>query len=379
MDAMNENEKTKALAINPGSTSTKIALFSDYDVLFSVSIKHSPEDLALFGDIQDQLEYRTEMVAKSVAENGYAMEDVDVYCARGGGLVPVTSGVYAVSELLATHASIPMSGGPHPAQLASQIAKRFADKYKKPAFVVNPPDVDEFCELARVSGIRGIERESHVHALNQKEIALRFCKSRGLDYGSLNIIICHIGGGVSITAHEKGRMIDSNNIIKGSGPMTSTRAGDMPYMKVLDLAYSGEFTKKELADKLNKNGGIADHFGTSDIRDVIKMIENGDKYAEIVFNGMIYQNAKYVGAMAAALKGRVDAIILTGGVSNNSYFTGQMSKYIGWIAEVVIMPGEFELEALAAGAIRVMRGEEEAKTYTGVPVWGGLEDLDKSP
>ena len=191
---MYSNSKIIVLAINPGSTSTKIALFSDYDELFNTAILHSPKDLSSFGDIQEQLEYRADMVERSMLENGYAMEDIDVYSARGGGLAPVTGGVYDVSDLLTTHASIPMSGGPHPAQLASQIAKRFADKYKKRAFVVNPPDVDEFRDIARVSGIKGIERESHVHALNQKEIALRFCESRGLNYNEINIIICHIGG-----------------------------------------------------------------------------------------------------------------------------------------------------------------------------------------
>ena len=157
--------------------------------------------------------------------------------------------------------------------------------------------------------------------------------------------------------------------------MACTRAGDMPYMNIIDLAYSGEYTKKELIDKLNVNGGLSDHFGTADIRDVLKMIELGDKYAELILNGMIYQNAKYVGAMAAAMRGKIDAIILTGGVSNNRYFTDRITGYIDWIAEVVTMPGEFELEALVAGAMRVIRGEEDAKIYSGVPVWDGFDEL----
>ena len=345
-------------------------------MLFNVTIIHSPEDLNAFEDIQDQLEYRTQMVERAMNENGYSLERVDVYSARGGGLVPIIGGVYLINDLLVEHAAIPMSDGPHPAQLASQIVKKFADKYGKRAFVVNPPDIDEFSEVARITGIKGIERESHVHALNQKEIALRFCSQRGLAYNDVNLIVCHIGGVVSITAHEKGRMIDSNNIIKGSGPMSCTRAGDLPYMKIIDLAYSGEYSKKELTDRLNKNGGLADYFNTSDIRDVIRLIDDGDEYAELILDGMVYQNAKYVGAMAAAMMGKVDAIILTGGVSNNRYFTDRMTKYIDWIAEVVVMPGEFELEALAHGAIRVMRGEEEALTYTGVPVWRGFQKRD---
>ena len=365
-------KKIRVLAINPGSTSTKIALFDDYEEVFSATVEHSLKDLKAFADIQSQLDYRAETIEKTIAEKGYAVEDVDVFSGRGGGLLPVSGGVYIVSELLVEHASKGMTGQ-HPAQLGSQIAKRFSDKYGKRAFVVNPPDVDELCDYARVTGIKGIYRESHIHALNQKEIALRFCASRGLKYEAVNLIICHLGGGISVTAHEKGRMIDSNDIIKGSGPMTPTRAGDMPYTKIIDLAYSGEYTKKELTDKLNKDGGLTDYFGTADVRDVLKMIDSGDKYAEIIFGGMLYQNAKYIGAMAAALKGKVDAVIMTGGISNSKLITGKIEDYIGWIAEVAVMPGEFELEALAAGAIRVSRGEEEAKTYTGVPVWSGFE------
>lgn len=365
------SEKIRVLAINPGSTSTKIAVFDDYDELFSKTINHSTEELNAYGEIQNQLGYRTETVGKAMEDAGFAIEDVDVFVGRGGGLLSVTGGTYDVSELLAKHASIGMEGQ-HPAQLAPQIAKNFADKYGKRAFVVNPPSVDEFCDLARVTGVKGIYRQSHIHALNQKEIALRFCASRGLKYENVNLVICHLGGGISVTAHEKGKMIDSNDIIKGSGPMTPTRAGDLPYIKVLDLAYSGEYTKNELTDKLNKDGGVTDHFGSADFLEVENLAVDGDRYAKIVFEGMIYQCAKYVGAMAVAMKGKADAVILTGGISRSKYFTSVMEEYVGWIAEVVIMPGEFELEALAAGAVRVMLGEEELKTYTGVPVWDGF-------
>ncbi|MCL2391705.1 MAG: butyrate kinase [Oscillospiraceae bacterium] len=366
-------KKIRVLAINPGSTTTKIALFDDFDILFSTAVVHSPQDLSKFADIQDQLEYRTKMVAKSMAAHGYAMEDVDVYAGRGGGLRSVAGGVYTVTDLLAKHAATGMNGMHHPAQLGSQIAKKFADKYGKPAFIVNPPDVDEFSDVARVTGIKGLYRESHLHALNQKETAARFCASRGLKYEETNLIICHTGGGISITAHKKGQMIDSNDIIKGSGPMSPTRAGDLPYMKVLDLAYSGQYTKTELTNKLNRNGGLTDYFGTSDMDEVYELIKNGDSFVQLIVDGMIYQHAKYVGSMAAALKGKVDAIILTGGISNNAEFTKNLTEYISWIAEVVVMPGEYELQALASGAIRVLRGEVEAKEYTGVPVWGGFE------
>jgi len=365
------DKRIRVLAINPGSTSTKIALFDDNEILFRRAIKHSPEELRAFPEFQDQLGLRAAAVEKAMIENRYAMEDVDVYVGRGGGLSSVVGGVYSVNDLLAQHASTGLRGQ-HPAQLGAQIAKQFADKFGKPALIVNPPDVDEFIEIARVSGIKGIHRQSHLHALNQKEIALRLCAGRGLKYEDMNFIVCHLGGGISVTAHEQGRMIDSNDIIMGSGPMTPTRAGDIPYTNIVDLAYSGEYTKEELVYKLNKGGGLADHFGTSDVRDVLNLIKKGNAYAKIILDGMIYQNAKYIGAMAVALKGKVDTIILTGGISNSEYFTNTLKEYINWIAEVVVIPGEFELEALAAGALRVMRGEERVRVYTGVPVWNGF-------
>jgi len=214
--------KTRVLAINPGSTSTKIALFDDYDELFSASVDHCPEELKIYGEIQNQISHRAYKIEKTMSDYGYAMEDVDVFSGRGGGLTSVSGGVYIVSELLAEHAARGVAGQ-HPAQLGPQLAKRFADKYGKDAFVVNPPDVDEFCDNARVTGLKGVYNESHIHALNQKEIALRFCASRSLKYESVNLIICHLGGGISVTAHKKGKMIDSNDIIRGAGPMTPTK------------------------------------------------------------------------------------------------------------------------------------------------------------
>ena len=366
------DRKIRVLAINPGSTSTKVALFEDYNELFSVSVDHSREDLKPFSDISGQLEYRSEMIEKTMIEKGFNMADVDVFSGRGGGVNTVPGGVYKVTDLLAGDAAAFMSGNGHPAQLGPQLAKRYADKYGKSAVVVNPPDTDEFYDVARITGLKGVYRESHVHALNQKEIALRFCAENGYKYEETNLIICHLGGGISITAHNKSRMIDSNDIIKGSGPMTPTRAGDLPYMDVIDLAYSGKYTRQELIDRCNKNGGLTDLFGTAEVRDIIKLADDGNYYAGVVLNALAYQISKYIGAMAVALKGNVAAIILTGGISNGTGVTDLIDEYVGWIAKVVIMPGEFELEALAAGAVRAMRGEEELKTYTGVPVWDGV-------
>jgi butyrate kinase len=362
------NRPNRILAINPGSTSTKIALYEDDSKVFSEVIRHSVDELKDFATIQDQLDFRRDTVVKALTDHGVSLEEIDVFVGRGGGLLPLEGGVYEVTDFLAEHASRGMSGQ-HPAQLASQICFQFARQFNKRAFVVNPPDVDEFDDIARITGVKGIYRESHVHALNQKEVALRYCNEQGLDYNDVNLIVCHLGGGISITAHRRGRMVDSNDIIKGSGPMTPTRAGDLAYMSLLDLAYSGSYTKKGLQDKLNKIGGLTDHFGTADIRAVYKRVQDGDGYAALVYRAFAYQIAKYIGAMAVALKGNVRAILLTGGLAKEEVLMEIVREYVSWIAEVILMPGEFELEALAAGALRVLRGEEDAKIYSGKPVW----------
>ena len=354
----------KFLVINPGSTSTKIAVFNDDTEMFREVVRHSAEELAPFENVQAQLDFRTEAVEKSLAAHGFSIDDADVFVGRGGGLLPVEGGVYAIDELLCDHASRGMSGQ-HPAQLAAQICRRYALRGNKPAFVVNPPDTDEFDDVSRITGLRDVARESHIHALNQKEIALRFCAERGLRYEDTQLVVCHLGGGISVTAHKKGRMIDANDVINGSGPFTPNRAGDLPYMRVLDLAFSGKFTKAELVDRFNNNGGLLDHFGTADLREVRRNADAGDTHAALVYEAMVYSVAKHAGAMSVALQGKVDAILVTGGIANEQHFTDKLTEYIAWIAEVVVMPGEFELEALAAGALRAMRGIEAAKHYTG--------------
>ncbi|MDR0906377.1 MAG: butyrate kinase [Oscillospiraceae bacterium] len=354
----------RILAINPGSTSTKIALFEDGAELFRETVRHAPAELAAFPDVQSQLDFRAAAVENALAERRVELAEIDVFVGRGGGLLPVEGGVYVVDDFLCDHASRGMSGQ-HPAQLAAQICRQYADRFGKPAFVVNPPDTDEFIDVSRVTGLRGVERESHVHALNQKEIALRFCKERGLKYEDTNLVICHLGGGISVTAHRRGRMIDSNDVLGGSGPFTPNRSGDLPYIKVLDLAFSGEYTQKQLVDRLNKNGGLTDLFGTADVRELLRLADGGDERAALVFDAMVYSVAKYAGAMAVTLRGDTDAIILTGGIANERAFTDKLTEYLAWIAEVVVKPGEFELEALAAGALRVLCGEETAKRYTG--------------
>ena len=362
----------KVFAINPGSTSTKIALFEGEKELFAKNVTHDAAKLKEFKEIHDQLPYRKGTILEELAAAQITLQGVDAFSARGGGLVSVRGGVYNIGPILLQHAT-ECHTVKHPATLGAQLAHQFAAEYGGLALVVNPPDVDELQEVARLTGLKGIYRQSAIHALNQKEIALRYAKSVGKKYQDLNLIICHIGGGISVTAHHQGLMIDSNDIANGDGPMAPTRCGALAVRDVIDLCFSGKFTKKEMYDKMTKTGGLADHLGTSDAREVGRMIAAGDKYAQLVYDTMIYQIGKTAGSMAAVLHGKVDAVILTGGIAYDKYVVAALKEMLGFIAPVVVSAGEFEMEALAAGAIRVLSGQEKALEYDGRPVWEGLK------
>lgn len=364
----------KIFAINPGSTSTKVALFEGDKALFSVNVSHDAEKLKTFRDISDQFEYRKQTILEEIAKAGYPLEDVDAFVGRGGGLVSLPGGTYTVNDILYEHARVGFTVK-HPAMLGPQFAKYFADLYGAKAFVVNPPDVDEFTDLARVTGWKGVYRESRIHALNQKEIGIRYAASRNKKYEEMNLIICHIGGGISVTAHERGKMVDSNDIAQGDGPMAPTRAGAIPVKDVVKACFSGAYTEKEMYERITKTGGLVDHLGTSDAREVGAMMKEGNRYAALIYDAMIYQIGKYAGSMAAVLKGKVDGIVFTGGISHDKYLVDKLSEMLSFIAPVTVMAGEFEMEALAAGAVRVLRGEEKAKEYTGVPVWNGFHEV----
>ena len=361
----------KVFAINPGSTSTKIAMFEGDKEVFSKNVSHDAEKLKEFKEISDQFDYRKETILKELAEAGQTLEGVDAFSARGGGLVNVEGGVYKVGEKLLEHARVGYTVK-HPATLGAQLADAFAKEYGGVAFVVNPPDVDEFTDVARVTGLKGIYRESRIHALNQKEIGIRYAAKRGKKYEDLNLIICHIGGGISVTAHNHGKMVDSNDIANGDGPMAPTRCGQLPVKDVVTICFSGKYTEKEMREKITKTGGLVDHLGTSDAREVTEMIKNGNQYAKLIYDAMIYEIGKTAGSMAAVLCGKVDGIIFTGGISHDKYVVEKLTEMLSFIAPITVMAGEFEMEALAAGAIRVLSGKEEAKTYTGIPVWNGF-------
>lgn len=364
-------EKYKIFAINPGSTSTKIALIENDEVLFSKNVSHDASKLAEFDGISAQMPYRKETILNLLKENNVSLEGIDACVGRGGGLLAMEGGTYKIDDLLLDHATRGANGVQHPAQLGPQLANEFAKEYNCPAFVVNPPDVDELQDLARLTGIKGVNRTVHLHSLNLKETAIRHAQSQGKKYEEQNYVVCHIGGGISVSAHRNGKMIDGFDIVGGEGPMAPTRSGSVAVADLLRYAQGKDL--KEVKGVCTRTGGLVSHLGTSDALEVSKRAESGDEYAKMVWNTMIYQIVKCIGAMATALHGKVDGILLGGGMVYNADLCAQIREGCEWIAPVYEYPGEFEMEAMASGAIRVLSGEEEVKTYKGVPVWTGFD------
>ena len=362
----------KIFALNPGSTSTKIALFQDDQPVFISKAVHTADELAKYPTIKDQFPYRRDTILQAVADQGESLEGVDCFVARCGGVQPCVGGVYAVTDKVIEDC---FSGYTvHPAILGGALADAVRKEYGGKAFFLNPPDTDELDDVARVTGLHDVCRTSNVHMLNQKETAIRAAAELGKPYGEFNFVVAHIGGGVSVSAHRKGRVVDSTSIIMGEGPMTPTRAGALPAIPFMDLCYSGKWTRDEMYDRLIKAGGFVDLLGTSEATDVTAMIERGDKYAELVYNAFIYQIGKAIGSMAAVLRYDVDAILLGGGIVHDKRVVSGLRDMCGKIAPIRAYPGEFEMEALAAGALRALRGEEPVLTYTGVPVFQGFAE-----
>lgn len=366
----------KIFVINPGSTSTKVALFEDDKKVWGTNVDHAAEELKKFKEIRDQLPYRMETILGEVEKAGISLEGVDAFASRSGGLVGLKGGVYAANDKLLEHVTNCYTVS-HPNTLGPQIAKALQAKFGGEIFCVNPPDVDELDDVERVTGFHELFRQSKGHPLNQKENCIRYANAHGKKYEDMNLICCHIGGGVTVAAHRKGKYCCVNDCINGDGPMAPTRAGWLPATDIVKMAFSGEYTQKELIDRICKTGGLTDHLGTADAREIVAKIEAGDKYAKLIYDAFIYQIAKAVGGCAAALKGQVDGIIFTGGIAHEKYLVEKLTEYVSWIAPVSVQAGEFEMEALAAGAIRALKGEEEVLQYTGIPVFQGFDDLKK--
>jgi butyrate kinase len=351
------------LVINPGSTSTKVAVFRDKEPVFTETLRHSTEELSKYKSIIDQFEFRTQAILNMLKEKGISLSEIDAIVGRGGLLKPIESGTYIVNEKMIEDLK-KAERGEHASNLGGIIAYTLAKEHNIPAYIVDPVVVDELEDIARITGMPEIEKSSIFHALNQKAIARRLAADLNKKYEEVNLIIAHLGGGISIGAHKHGRVVDVNDALNGEGPFSPERAGGLPVLDLVKLCYSGKYTYQEMKKKLIGQGGIVAHLGTNDVREVYKKIEEGDKKAELVLEAMAYQTAKEIGAMAVVLKGQVDAIGITGGIAYNEDFVKRISERVKFIAPIYVYPGEDEMSALAQGAYRVLSGEEKAKMYS---------------
>lgn len=349
------------LAINPGSTSTKLAVYEGRELLFEETVRHDDEEIIKFSGVADQLHFRLVTIMSHLSTREFSLSTLDGVAGRGGLLKPLGSGTYVVNEAMLEDAR---SGkyGEHASNLGAILASEIAQKHNIPAYIVDPVGVDELIDEARISGLSDIERKSHVHALNIKAVSRKIAYQLGKTLKETNFVVAHIGGGISVAAHRGGRIVDVNNA-ENEGPFSPERAGGLPAKQLVKLCYSGKYTEKEMLQRMTKQGGMYSYLGTKSAIEVEKRVLSGDPEATLIMNAMVHQIAKEIGAMSTVLDGRLDGMILTGGICHSEMIVGRIREKIGFLGEVFVVPGEAELEALAAGALRVLIGEEEAKIY----------------
>lgn len=362
------------LTINPGSSSTKMGLVKGDKVVFAKTVDHHKSDFATCATFADQEPIRLEMIMKALKEAGVELSSIDAIAGRGVGLYPCSGGTYVIDELVYEHAKNDVAGIHHPATLGIVMSYKLSQKLGIPAYYVNPMPTDELCDEARMTGIKGIYRPAKGHPLNQKQVAIHHSELMGKNYEDCNYIILHLGGGSSITAHRKGQMIDGNRAGDGQGPICPNRSGDICVDDVEKCMKKG-MTFEEVREMASGKGGLLNLCGTDDLREVKAMIADGDELAKRAYAAMIYSMGKWTAMMAGTLKGEVDGILLTGGMAYDEELCERIKEYVGWIAPVYVYAGSFETEALGFGAIRVLEGREEARHYTGKPVWSGF-DID---
>lgn len=355
-------EKFRLLVINPGSTSTKIGIFEDEEMMFEQTLRHDVDELKEFKKIFDQYEFRKKIIVDALSDKDIAIKSLNAVVGRGGLLKPIEGGTYQVDEDMIEDLKEGVLGE-HASNLGGILAYEIAKEAGVKAYIVDPVVVDELEDVARISGLKGIDRISIFHALNQKAVARRYAKEKELKYEELNLIVAHLGGGISVGAHRKGRVIDVANALNGEGPFSPERAGGLPVGDLIKLCFSGKYTQDQIKKMITGQGGIVSYLGTNDAREVEKRINTGDDYAKLIYYAMAYQVAKEIGACSAVLKGQVDGIIITGGIAYDKVFTNWLKEMVSYIAEVIIYPGEDELEALAQGGLRVLRQEELPKHY----------------
>ncbi|MDF2503468.1 butyrate kinase [Clostridium sp.] len=352
----------KLLIINPGSTSTKIGVYEDENQILEENLKHSADEIAKYATIYDQFQFRKEVILNFLKEKNIDIKTLNAVVGRGGIIKPIESGTYTVNDSILEDSKFGVQGQ-HASNLGAIISNEIAKEIGVSAFIVDPVTVDELQDVARLSGMPDIKRRSIFHALNQKAVAKRYAKEKGVKYEDLNLIVAHMGGGTSVGAHCKGKVIDVNNALTGEGPFSPERSGGVPLGDLIDLAYSGEVTHEEMKKKINGKGGAVGYADTNDFKVVADKADAGDKDSKLIYDAYIYQIAKEIGQDAAVLSGKVDAILLTGGIAYNKGITGKITERVSFIAPVVVYPGEDELLALAQGALRVLKGEEKAKEY----------------
>lgn len=352
----------KQLIINPGSTSTKIGIYDDEKPVIVETLRHSAEEIGKYKTIFDQLEFRKEVILKVLKEKGFNIHELSGIVGRGGLLKPIEGGTYAVNDTMVRDLRNGVQGQ-HASNLGGIIAHEIGAELKIPSYIVDPVVVDELQPVARVSGMPEIERVSIFHALNQKAVAKRYAKENNTKYEDLNLIVAHLGGGISVGAHQKGRVIDVNNALDGEGPFSPERSGGVPVSDLVKLCFSGKYTETEMKKKINGKGGIVAYLNTNDAKEVDERASKGDEKAKLVFEAMGYQIAKEIGRCAAVLKGDVDAILLTGGIAYSKNLDQYITQRVQFISKVVVYPGEDELLALAQGGLRVLKGQEAAKEY----------------
>ncbi len=353
----------RVLVINPGSTSTKLAVFENKKKVKSINIPHTSEELRKFEHIADQYQFRLEKIENFLKEAGYALKDFSAIVGRGGLIHSVEGGTYFVNDKMIEELKS-AKYGEHASNLGAILAHKLAQKTSIPSFIVDPVVVDEMEEIAKIAGHPDFVRKSIFHALNQKAVAREAAVALSKRYEECNFIVAHMGGGVSVGAHKKGRVVDVNNALDGDGPFSPERSGTVPLTGLIDLCYSGNYTLSDVKKMIKGQGGLVSYLGTNSALEVEKSIKNGDKYAELIYKAMAYQISKWIGRMVIPLEGKVDAIILTGGLAyDENYLIPWIKEKVSKIAPVKVYPGGMEEEALAYGALRVLKGEEKAKSY----------------
>lgn len=356
------------LVINPGSTSTKIAVYEDRRSLFVTTLRHSVEELLPFKTIVDQFDFRKSEILKALETNNIEFTELDAVIGRGGLIKPIPSGVYRVNQAMLEDCRVGYMGE-HACNLGAIIAQSIADEVKAksgkviPTLIADPTVVDEMDDVARFSGHALIERKSVFHALNQKAIAKRYARENSLNYSDLNLIVVHLGGGVSVGVHKRGNVVDVNNALHGEGPFSPERAGGLPTWGVIDFCFSGKYSKNEVIKLLTGNGGVVSYTGSNSFMELEKAVKEGDTNAIAVEKAFCYQIAKEIGALATVVNGEVDAILITGGVAHNKGVIDEITERVKFIAPVKVYPGEDEMEALALNAYAAIKGEEEIKEY----------------